>query len=82
MKITGPYESMTDDPFSGASLVAQMVKHLLAMQETQFDPWVGNFPWRRKRKLTPVFVPGELSWTEEPGRLQSRELQSWTRLRD
>ena len=24
-----------------------------------FDPWVGNIPWRRKWKPTPVFLPGE-----------------------
>ena len=25
----------------------------------RFDPWVGNIPWRRKWKLTPVFLPGK-----------------------
>ena len=30
-----------------ASLVAQTVKNLPAMQETGFDPWVGKVPWRR-----------------------------------
>ena len=24
-----------------------------------FDPWVGNIPWRRAWKPTPVFLPGE-----------------------
>ena len=24
-----------------------------------FDPWVGKIPWKRKWKLTPVFLPGE-----------------------
>ena len=24
-----------------------------------FDPWVGKFPWSRKRQPTPVFLPGE-----------------------
>ena len=28
-----------------------------AMQETQFDSWVGKFPWRTE--ATPVFWPGE-----------------------
>ena len=32
----------------GASLVAQIVKDLLAKQETWFDAWVGKIPWRRK----------------------------------
>ena len=38
-----------------ASLVAQVVKNLPAMQET----WVGKIPWRRKWQPTPVFLPGE-----------------------
>ena len=42
-----------------ASLVAQMVKNLPTMQETQVDPWVGKSPWRRERLPTPVFWPGE-----------------------
>ena len=29
-------------------LVAQMVEHLPAMQETGLDPWVGKIPQRRK----------------------------------
>ena len=24
-----------------------------------FDPWVGKVPWRRKRQLTPVLLPGK-----------------------
>ena len=34
-------------------------------------PGSGRFPWRRKWQLTPVFLPGESLWTEEPGGLQS-----------
>ena len=29
-------------------------------------------PWRRAWQPTPVFLPGESSWTEEPGGLQAR----------
>ena len=36
-----------------------------------FDPWVGKTPWRRAWQPTPVFLPGESPWTEEPGGLQS-----------
>ena len=50
-----------------ASLVAQMVKNLSAMQET----WVGKIPWRRAWQPTSVFLPGESPWTEESGELQS-----------
>ena len=30
-----------------------------------------KIPWRRAWQPTPVFLPGESPWTEEPGRLQS-----------
>ena len=36
-----------------------MVKRLLAMQDTQFDPWVGKIPWRRKWQPTPVLLPAK-----------------------
>ena len=39
----------------GASLVAQMAKNLLAMQET----WVGKILWRREWLPILVFLPGE-----------------------
>ena len=42
-----------------ASLVAQMVKNLPLMQETQVDSWVRKIPWRKKWQSTPVFLPGE-----------------------
>ena len=40
-----------------------------------FDPWVRKIPWRRTYQPTPVFLPGESLWTEEPGRLQFMGLQ-------
>ena len=58
--------------FWRASLVAQMVKNLPAMQDT----WVGENAWRREWLPTPVFLPGESPWTEEPGGLQSIGSQS------
>ena len=45
--------------FQRASLVAQMVKNLPAMQESRFDLWVRKIPWRRKWQPTPGFLPGE-----------------------
>ena len=44
-----------------ASLVAQTVKNLPTMRETQIslDPWVGKTPWRREWLHTPVFLPGK-----------------------
>ena len=41
-----------------ASLVAQLVKNLPAVQETGFNPWVGKIPRRRKWQPTPVSLPG------------------------
>ena len=65
-----------------ASLVAQMVKNLPAMQETRFDPWVGKIPWRREWLPTPGLWPGEFQglyslWDyEEPDRTEQLSLLS------
>ena len=32
-----------------------------------FDRWVGKISWRRAWQPTPVFLPGESPWIEEPG---------------
>ena len=40
-------------------------------------------PLEKKRQPTPVFLPWEIPWTEEPGRLKSMGLQkSWSQLSD
>ena len=39
--------------------MAQTVKNWPAMQDTQFDPWMGKMSWRRDWLLTPVFFLGE-----------------------
>ena len=36
-----------------------------------FDPWVGKISWKRAWQPTPLFLPGEPPWTEEPDGLQS-----------
>ena len=38
-------------------------------------------PWRRKGQATPVFLPGESPWAEEPGKLQSMGLHSQIQLK-
>ena len=43
-----------------------------------FDPWVVHIHWRRAWQPTPVFLPGESPWTEQPGGLQS---VGWQRVR-
>ena len=42
-----------------ASLVAQMVKYLPAMQETRVQSLGREDPWRREWQLTPAFLPGK-----------------------
>ena len=36
-----------------------------------FDPLVGKILWRKAWQPTPVFLPGESPWTEDPGELRS-----------
>ena len=52
----------------------------------RFDPWVGKIPWRRAWQPTPVFLPGESPWTEDPSGLQSiasqRVRHDWSNLSD
>jgi len=40
-----------------------------AAGDNGFNPWVRTIPWSRAWQPTPVFLPGESPWTEEPGRL-------------
>ena len=49
-----------------ASLVAQLVKNLLAVQEIWFNPWFGKIPWRRERLPTPVSWSGEFHGLYSP----------------
>ena len=62
-------------PPCGASLVAQTVKDLPESRRLGFDLWVGKISWRRAWQPTPLLLPGESPWTEEPGGLQSMGLQ-------
>ena len=39
---------------------------LLQCSRPGFDPSVGKIPWRRAWQPTPVFLPEESLWTEEP----------------
>ena len=57
-----------------ASLVAQTVKNLPAMQETQvlFLGW--KDPLEKEMAIHSSILTWETPWTEEPGGLQSMEL--------
>ena len=48
-----------------ASLKAQMVKSLLAMQETWVQSLCWEDPWRKKWQFIPVFLAWIIPWTEE-----------------
>ena len=44
-----------------------------------FSPCVSKIPWRRKGHPL-QFLAWRIPWTEQPGRLQSIKLPSWTQL--
>ena len=58
-----------------ASLVAQMVKRLPAMQETQVRSLGWEDPLEQERATHSSILAWRIPWTEEPGRLQSMGLQ-------
>ena len=55
----------------GASLVAQMVKHPPAMQETWVQSLGGEDPLEKGMAIHSSILAWRISWAEEPGRLQS-----------
>ena len=57
--------------FPGGTSGKEPASHYRRYKRHSFDPWVGRIPWRRAWQRTPVFLPGESQWTEEPGGLQS-----------
>ena len=54
-----------------ASLVAQRVKNLSAMQKTQVQSLGQEDPWEKKMATHPRTPAWKIPWTEELGRLQS-----------
>ena len=65
---------------NGASLLAQTVKNLPAMQET----WVQSLGWedpleKKEKAMAPhsSTLAWKIAWAEEPGRLQSVGSLSW-----
>ena len=48
-----------------------MIKNPPAMQGTWVQSLGGEDPQRKEWQPTPVFLPGEIPWTEEPGEIQS-----------
>ena len=64
------------------SLVAQTVKRLSTMQETRVRSLGLEDPLEKEMAIHSRTIAWKIPWTEEPGRLQSMGLQSWTRLSD
>ena len=67
----------------GAYLVAQTVKNLPKMQETQIQALGQDDPLEKEMETHNIILAWRISWTEEPGRLTSigvarvrRELES------
>ena len=54
-----------------ASLVAQLVKSLPAMQETRVRVLGQEEPLEKEMATHPCILAWRITWTEEPGRLQS-----------
>ena len=65
-----------------ASLVAQSVKRLPAMQETQVQSLGGEDPLEKGMAPHSSTLAWRIPWTDEPGGLQSIESQSQTGLSD
>ena len=65
-------------PKTTASLVAQTVKNLPAMQETQVQSLGREDPLEKEMATHSSILALRIPWTEEPGRLQSKGLQSPT----
>ena len=61
--------------YSWASLVAQMVKNPLAMQEIWVQPLGWEDPLEKGTATHYRILTWRIPWTEEPGRLQSVGLQ-------
>ena len=65
--------SETSSKHIGASLVAQTVKNLPAMQETQVQSLACEDPLEKGMTAHSSILAWRIPWTEEPGRLQSME---------
>ena len=58
-----------------SSLVAQMVKNLPIMQESQVQPLGREDPLEKELATRSSILAWSIPWTDEPGRLQFMGLQ-------
>ena len=61
--------------YPGTSLVAQMVKHLPTMRETQVQSLGQEDPLEKEMVTHSSILAWRIPWMEKPGRLQSMGLQ-------
>ena len=76
--------SVIEEPYRllWASLVAHSVKNLPAVQETRVLSLGWEDPLEKEMATHPSILAWKISWTEEPGGLQSMGSQSQARLSD
>ena len=60
----------------GASLVAQMVKNLRAVQETRVGFLGQEYPLEKTMATNSSILAWRIPWAKDPGQLQSMGLQS------
>ena len=75
MALKGNDEDLVFTKVSGASLVAQRLKHLPAMQETWVRSLGREDPLEKEMATNSSILAWRTPWTEEPGRLQSKGSQ-------
>ena len=63
--------TVIQDVYSGASLVAQLVKNLLAKQEIRVQPLGWEDPLEKGMAAHSSIPAWRIPWTQDPGRLQS-----------
>ena len=61
--------------YNGASLVAQMVKHLPTMWKTRVRSLGWEDPLEKEMATHSSILAWKIPWTEEPGKLQFMGLQ-------
>ena len=68
------FKKIRDTKGTFTSLVAQMVKHLSTMRETQVQSLVWENPLEKEMATHSSILAWKIPWMEEPGRLQSMGL--------
>ena len=67
----GPLSLRFSESISSRALVAQMVKHLPIMWETQVRSLGWEDPLEKEMAIHSRILAWKIPWTEDPGRLQS-----------